>query len=94
LFSDYTTTVLPALRLGIRSDAGIQYHVSESFFVRLTGGYSLGNLIGPSFTQPEAKPSGFVPESELNDGSNPNDASDNGRSISSWTIRLGLGLNL
>lgn len=91
---DYVTSVQPAFRIGLRTDAGFQWRTHDDYSIRLVGGYSVGNLLGASFAAPQRNPNAFLPESDLNDGPNPGDPTDDGRTIASWTIRLGFGLAL
>jgi hypothetical protein len=94
-FGNFITTIDPALRLGARAQAGLTAHLPSSpLSISLLGGYQNGNLIGKSFTKPAAQPNNDLRSVALNDGVNPEDASDAPRVISAWTWRVLIGIDL
>jgi len=94
-FGTFLTTINPAIRVGARVQAGLTARIPSSpLSISLLGGYQNGNLIGKSFTKPAVQPNANLREVELNDGTNPNDATDSPRVISSWTWRVLIGVAL
>lgn len=89
-----STDVNPAIRFGLRGDVGIQWDVTSRWSARLSGSYANGNVLGASFTVPDRRPNEWLTQTELNDGPNPADANDAGRSISAFALRLALGYRL
>lgn len=94
-FGNFITTIDPAVRLGARAQAGVTAHLPSSpLSISILGGYQNGNLIGKSFTKPTAQPNNDLRSVALNDGVNPEDASDSPRVISAWTWRVLIGIDL
>jgi hypothetical protein len=87
----FLTDVNSAVRLGLRGDVGLQWDVTSRWSARLSGSYAHGNILGASFTAPQRQPNQWLEQTELNDGRNPADATDTGRTISAFALRLALG---
>lgn len=91
-FFGKSETMIPAVfRLGMEGELGARYIIPTTpVAVELSGNYALTNLIGKSYTKPSAKPNASLPERELNDGANPDNPKDQGRTIDFFQIKFGV----
>lgn len=90
-FGSSETNIPIAFRLGVEGEIGARYILpSTPVALEFSGNYALTNIIGKSYTKPAVKPNATLPERELNDGANPDNPNDNGRTIDFFQIKLGV----
>ncbi len=90
-YFDYRTSLTPTFRGGLDIAAGGRWNMSFApLALELSASYLNANLIGKSYEPPAAKPPTTLRERALNDAANPNDPTDESRTIAYFSIGLGL----
>jgi hypothetical protein len=86
----FTTKIPATYRIGYEFGLNIDWKPGSLFVFSVGAGYANVNVIGRSYTSPPSGP--IILNRTLNDGANPNDASDNGRTIDFVSLNISAGI--